>query len=66
MRDEQATTAQYLEIINDMTAQLNKMRELMNDTNKQLTGTDAKYLVGGQVKYLAERLSNLAMELERD
>ena len=65
MRDEQVTTAEYLEVVNEMTTQLNKLRELMNDTKKRLTGTDAKYLVGGQLTYLAEKLGNLARELEQ-
>ena len=65
MRDEQVTTAEYLEVINEMTAQLDRLRKLMNDTNKRLTGSDAKYLVGGQLTYLAEKLSNLAKEIEQ-
>jgi hypothetical protein len=65
MRDEQATTAEFLEVINEVSAQLNTLRELMNDTTKRLIGTDAEYLVGGQLTYLAEKLSNLARELEQ-
>ena len=59
------TAAAYLDVINEMTAQLNKLRELMNDPDQRLAGSDAKYLVGGQVAYLAEKLSNLAKEIEQ-
>ena len=65
MQDKQLSTAEYLEVINEMTAQPNKLRYLMNDGKKRLTGADAKYLVGGQLTYLAEKLSNLATELEQ-
>ncbi len=65
MSEERATAAAYLDVINEMTAQLNRLRELMNDPNQRLGGSDAKYLVGGQVAYLAEKLGNLAKEIEQ-
>jgi hypothetical protein len=65
MPDESVTTATYLDLINEMTVHLNELRDLMNDPDQRLTGCDAKYLVGGQLAYLAEKLSNLAKEIEQ-
>jgi hypothetical protein len=48
MQDEHASASAYLEVINEMTVQLNKFRDLRNDPNRRLTGSDAKYLVGGK------------------
>ena len=65
MAEERAAAAAYLDVVNEMAAQLNRLRELMNDPGQRLAGSDAKYLVGGQVAYLAEKLSNLAKEIEQ-
>jgi hypothetical protein len=65
MQDEHVAAAVYLEVINEITVQLNRLRDLMNDPNRRLTGSDAKYLVGGQITYLAEKLGNLAREIEQ-
>jgi hypothetical protein len=56
MEDEHVAAAVYLEVVNEMPVQLNRLRDLMNDPTWRLTGSDAKYLVGGQITYLAEIL----------
>jgi hypothetical protein len=48
MPNSQANVVPYLQIIDSVSIQLGKIKELLNDPDRRLTDSDAKYQVGGQ------------------
>jgi len=61
----QARLRRYLQIIDSVSIQLSHIKELLNRPNERLTGSDARFLVGGQLADLAEEFGNLAKEIEQ-
>ena len=66
MRDSQTKVRPFLQIIDSVSIQLGQIKQLCNDSNRYLTDSDAKFVVGGQLADLAEGFGNLAKEIERE
>lgn len=64
MPDSQAKLRPYLQIIDSLSMQLSQLKQLLNDPEQRLIGSDAKFQVGGQLADLAEELENLGKEIE--
>ncbi len=58
------STEPYMDLIDGLSASLNRLRSLLNDPAARLAGSDAKYLVGGQLLGLARKFEDLAREIE--
>lgn len=65
MPESHAKVAPYLQIIDSVSMQLGRIKELLNDPDHCLNDSDAKFQVGGQLADLAEEFANLAKEVER-
>jgi hypothetical protein len=54
-----------MQIIDSLSISLNQLRSLLNDPSTKLVGTDARYLIGGELMGLAQKFKDLAVEIEQ-
>ncbi len=61
----QTTLRPYLQIIDSVSMQLSRVKQLLNDPNSRLIDSDPRFLIGGQLGDLAEDFASLAKEIEQ-
>jgi hypothetical protein len=54
----------FFEIMDSVTSEVARLKQLLNYFDLLSTGSDARFLVGGQLSNLAEELTSLSKEIE--
>jgi hypothetical protein len=65
MSDSQRIVTPYLAVIDNLSMQVERLKQLLNDPSLRLTTSEAEFQIGGQLSALADELNNLAKEIER-
>lgn len=62
---EETSVRYYQDVLDSLSQKLNELRTLLNDPQTALAGTDARFLIGGQLAGIARKFHDLAVEIEQ-